>query len=225
MNRDVGSKGPARKRAYHAPGRVAAAQRTQTAVLAAAKRVFEERGWAGATMRAIADDAGVSQKTIEALYGTKARVLAESVTYAIRGDVEPVEMLHRPHIQEMESAPSAAEMLELHAAHLRRVNERSAAIAFVVEQAAPADAQVQSLWQQMNYNRLVGVRWAAETLLAKPGMDHLAPEKLEPIFLVAFDWGTFRALTEVAGLTAGEYQAWLSSYYRKMLLAKPGSGG
>jgi AcrR family transcriptional regulator len=224
MNRGLTGKGPARKRAYHAPARAARAQRTQAAVVAAAKRVFEERGWGGATMRAIAEDAGVSLKTVEALYGTKARLIAETVTYAIRGDVEPVEMLQRPHILEMESVPTAAEMLDLHAAHLRRVNERSAAIAFVVEQAAPADTDVGALWERMNHNRLVGVRWAARTLLAKPGMGHLATEEVEPIFLVAFDWGTYRVLTEVGELTADEFEAWLRSYYRGMLLARADAG-
>jgi len=170
-------------------------------------------------VRLIAQEAGVSQKTVEALHGTKGRLLAETVTYAIRGDVESVEMLQRPHILEMESVRSAAEMLDLHAAHLRRVNERSAAIAFVVEQAAPAEPDVRALWRRMNHNRLVGVRWAARTLLAKPGMAQVAAEEIEPVFLIAFDWGTYRLLTEVAGLSADEYQAWLRSYYGKMLLA------
>lgn len=71
----------------------------------------------------------------------------------------------------------------------------------------------------MNHNRLVGVRWAARTLLAKPDTRQVVAEDIEPIFLVAFDWGTYRVLTEVAGLTADEYEAWLASYYRRMLLA------
>jgi len=208
------------KRAYNAPARAAAARRTHAAVVVAAKRAFEERGWGGATMRAIAEDAGVSPKTVEALYGTKARLLVDAVTYAIRGDVDAVEMLQRPHVHEMESAATAAEMLALHAAHLRRVNERSAAIAFAVEQAARADPAVGELWAQMNHNRLVGVRWAARTLLAKPGMGHLDAALTEPVFLVAFDWGTYRVLTEVGGLSADDYERWLGEYYRRMLLAQ-----
>jgi len=189
-------------------------------VLAAAKHAFEARGWAGATMRAIAAEAGVSQKTVEALFGTKARLLGETVTYAIRGDVEPVEMLQRPHILEMEAVRGAGEMLDLHAAHLRRVNARSAAIAFVVEQAAGADDEVRALWRRMNDNRLVGVRWAARTLLQKPRTAHLRADEIEPVFLVAFDWGTYRVLTEVGGLSADEYEAWLRRYYRTMLLGR-----
>jgi len=55
-------------RPYHAPQRAAAAARTREAIVAAAKDVFERLGWSGATMRAVADQAGVSVKTVEALY-------------------------------------------------------------------------------------------------------------------------------------------------------------
>jgi hypothetical protein len=63
------------------------------------------------------------------------------------------------------------------------------------------------------------VRWAARTLLAKPGMRQVGAEEIEPLFLIAFDWGTYRVLTEVAGLSADEYEPWLRSYYRRMLFA------
>src|SRR6476660_182946 len=73
------------KRPYHAPQRPAAAARTRGAVVAAAKDVFERLGWSGATMRAVADEAGVSVKTVEALYRTKAELLKTAVDYAIGG--------------------------------------------------------------------------------------------------------------------------------------------
>jgi hypothetical protein len=166
----------------------------------------------------IAAEARVSLKTVEALYGTKARLLGETVTYAIRGDVEPVEMLQREHILEMERVMTPRGMLELHAAHLRRVNERSAAIAFVVEQAARSNPAVGELWGRMNHNRLVGVRWAARTLSAKRGVEHLDLGQAEAIFLVAFDWGTYRVLTQTGGLSADDYERWLKTYYQRMLL-------
>jgi AcrR family transcriptional regulator len=211
---------PRARRAYNAPLRAAAAERTQAAILAAGKREFEAHGWAGTTIRAVAAAAGVSPKTVEAVYATKARLLAATVTFAIRGDVRPVEMLRRPHILEMEEVADAATMLDRHAEHLRRVNERSARIAFVVEQAAPADTAVGELWEEMNGNRRTGVRWATRTLLAKPGMGHLRPREVEPIFLVAFDWGTYRVLTGVGGLGAARFEAWLKDYYRRMLLTR-----
>jgi AcrR family transcriptional regulator len=204
------------KRRYHAPSRAAAAAETRDAVVAAAKRTFEARGWSGATMAAIGADAGVSPKTIEALFGTKATLLKATVDYAIRGDAGSTPVRRRPVTTEMEAAPDAATMLNLHAAHLRRANERAAPIAFVVEHAAHSDPRVAELWGEINRNREYGVQWAARTLLAKPATGHLDRRTVERIFWVALDWGTYRLLTDHAGLDADEYQQWIADYYRRM---------
>ena len=92
-------------------------------------------------------------------------------------------------------------MLELHAAHLRAVNERSAGLAWTVEQAVPSDVAVARLWDQMNRNRTYAVGWAASTLLAKPGrLPRVRRRLVEATFWVALDWGTYRTLTAHAGL-------------------------
>lgn len=209
------------KRSYHAPSREAAAAETRGAIVAAAKRVFELRGWSGATMAAIAADADVSPKTVEAVFGTKAMLLKATVDYAIRGDVDSTPIRRRPVTTEMEAAPDAKTMLDLHAAHLRRANERAAPIAFVVEHAAQSDPRVAELWAEINRNREDGVQWAARTLLGKPGTDHLDIGTVEKIFWVALDWGTYRLLTEHVGLDADGYEQWIADYYRRMFFPSP----
>jgi hypothetical protein len=93
-------------------------------------------------------------------------------------------------------------MLDLYAAHLRRVNERSARIAWAVEHAGRSDAAVAELWARMNENRRFGVKWAVRTLLEKPGAEHVDREDAERIVWVALDWDTFRLLAEQAGMSA-----------------------
>jgi AcrR family transcriptional regulator len=210
-------KQPARR--YNAPKREAAAAHTKESILVAAKGCFEQRGWHGATVREIANTAGFSQKTVEAIFGTKARLLQAVVDYAIRGDAEAVEMPQRDAVARMEAAPTAAAMLTLHATHLRKIHERSSRIASTVEQAASADTSMAELWKRMNHNRGVGIRWATDTLLAKPGRKAgMSRTHVEAVFWVALNWGTFRTLTEQAGLSAHAYESWLRSYYRSMLL-------
>ena len=137
-------------RPYHAPQRQAAATRTREAIVRAGRHLFEQRGWAGPTVAAIADRAGVSQKSVEAIFGTKAALLKATVDYAIRGDTEPLPMTQRESVKEMEAAPDAATMLRLHAAHLRAINPRSARIAWTVEHAAASDPEVAKLWQRID---------------------------------------------------------------------------
>ena len=111
-------------------------------------------------------------------------------------------------------------MLDLHAAHLRRrPNERSAQVAWVVEQAAAAEPAVERLWAEMNRNRAYAVSWATALLLAKPGRrPGLRRRDAESAFWVALDWGTYRTLTQHASLTAAGYERWLRNYYRLMFL-------
>jgi hypothetical protein len=99
------------------------------------------------------------------------------------------------------------------------INERAARIAFVVETAAPADPRAAELWKQMNANLRFGARWAAQTLISKPGRRRgLKPGEVETAFLVAMEWGTYRALTGKLGMTPEQFRAWTKRYYRRMLL-------
>ena len=187
--------------------------------MAAAKDVFQCLGWAGATMRAVADQASVSVKTVEALYRTKAELLKAAVDYAIAGDVEPIPMLAREPVAAMEAAPDAAAMLGLHAGHVRAVNGRAAQLFWVVEQAAAAQ-DIGSLWAEMSGNRRAGADWAAVTLLAKPGLPpHVTQAYAEEVFWLAIDPGTYRSLTLGRGLSPAGFEAWIGNYYAKMLLA------
>lgn len=207
-----------RKRPYRSPGREAAASRTREAILQSATRLFEEQGWSATTVRSIGDAAGVSQKTVEAVFRTKAAILQASVDYAIRGDLDRRPIPQREAVARMEATTSAAAMLDLHARHVRAVNERSARLAWAVEQAATADPAVKKLWLQMNRNRAYGVRWAITTLLAKPGRRRgLRRSDVESTFWVALDWGTYRVLTERAHLAPGGFERWLRNYYRSTL--------
>ena len=206
-------------RPYHAPQRAAAAARTRKAIMAAAKNVFERLGWSGATMRIVADEAGVSVKTVEALYRTKAELLRRAVDYAIAGDVLPVPVTDRTSVAAMLDAHDAPAMLRLHARHVRSISSRAAQIFWVVEQAASADPDITELWTQMSANRRTGVRLAVEALLRKPGLpSHISQRFAEEVFWVATDPGIYRSLTLGRGLSPADFETWISHYYSNMLL-------
>jgi AcrR family transcriptional regulator len=207
-------------RHYHAPRRAAAAARTREAIVAAAKDAFERTGWPGTTMRAVAGQAGVSVKTVEALYGTKAELLKQAVDYAIAGDLQPVPIAGRAPAAAAQAAPDAPAMLRLHAHQVRAISSRAAPIFWVVEQAAPAHPDIAGLWAQMTANRRTGARLAAATLLAKPGLpSHVSQRYAEEVFWLAIDPGTYRSLTSGRGLTPDQFETWIHTFYTKMLLA------
>ena len=207
------------KRAYHAPRRAAAAAQTREAIVAAAKARFETDGWVGTTIAAIAADADVSPKTVEAAFGKKAALLAAVVDYAIRGDLDPTPMAGRQGVQAERDAADAATMLELHASRSAGILSRSAHVAWVVETAAAGDTRVAELWARMTHNLRFGVDFAAETLLGKSGIrPGLTRDEVEEILLVAMHWSTYRALTGLGALTPDAVERWIRRYYRRMLL-------
>ncbi|MEP6978357.1 MAG: hypothetical protein ABI948_09920 [Thermoleophilia bacterium] len=118
----------------------------------------------------------------------------------------------------MEAAPDAATMLDLHAAHVRAIAERSALLACAVQHAAASDLAVAQLWELMTSNRRTGVHWAATTLLAKPEVVGLDFDEVLEAFWVALNWGTYRTLTGELGMTPDAFEAWLRRYYRRMFL-------
>src|SRR6516165_8126957 len=177
-------------RRYHAPRRAAAAAQTRQAILHAAKDQFEAHGWAATTVAAVA--AGVAE----------------------------VPVIARDSARLVESAPDAATMLDRHASHVAAINARSAGLAWVVESAADSSQLVTGLREQMIANRRFGARWAATTLLTKPGhRPGLTPEQAERDFVIAMDWGTHRTLTAELGLTPGQVRDWIRNYYQHMFLS------
>jgi AcrR family transcriptional regulator len=204
------------KRRYDATRRAARAARTRDTVVEAARHLFEQHGWSGTTVAAVAERARVSRQTVEGVFGTKTALLRAAVDLSIRGDTDPRPMPRRDVVAEMEQAPDARTMLDLHARHIRTINARSARMAWVVEHAAASTPPVAELWETMTANRRYATRWAATTLLGKRGAPALARKEVEEAFWVGIDWRTYRSLTEERGLAPAAFERWLRRYYRAM---------
>jgi AcrR family transcriptional regulator len=181
-------------------------------------------------MRSIATRAGVSPKTVEALFATKPALLEATLLAVLGGDantdtgdvVRPEALVEvQPEaVREIEGAPDAATMLELHAAAVSESNPRSARIYWAFETAVSSDERLAEIWTRLTEAQLFGVRWSAEVLLRKPGVRaDLTLREAEETFLTATDWTTYRTLTTKGGMTPEEFQAWTKRYYRRMLLA------
>jgi AcrR family transcriptional regulator len=210
----------ARRRSYASPLRDAAAAATRAGILSAARTTFEQAGWSGASLGLIARQAGVSPKTIQAQFGTKARLLSSTVDFAVRGDGDGKASGRRGVVQAIRQTPEARRALELHAAMSTGINSRAARLAAVVEAGAAADPAVAPLWDRMQENMRFGVRWAAEVMMVKRGLRAgLTGEAVESVFQVGMAWGTYRTLSLGREMSQPEIEAWIVDYYVRMLLA------
>src|SRR5580765_7650173 len=91
------------KRRYDASGRKRAAQATKARVVAAAARVFVDKGYAGATIPAIAAEAGVALQTVYRAAPGKAGLLDAAIRSAVAGGYDRSQQAveDRPAIREM----------------------------------------------------------------------------------------------------------------------------
>jgi AcrR family transcriptional regulator len=220
-------------RTYHAPRRTAAAAETRQAILRAAKEEFEARGWAAATIRSIAESAGVSPKTVEALFATKPALLEATLLAVIGREtanasgggpaiLRPASGLanRRDTVRAIEAAPDAETALDLLAALATEVSPRAARLCWAVETAVPSDERLADLWARLTEALLYGVRWSAEIVLRKPGIRaDLTRREAEETFLTAIDWNTYRTLTTKGDMSPADFETWIARYYRRMLLA------
>src|SRR5260370_31000266 len=81
--------GPEVKRPYQSSLRGAQAEATREAVIAAAARLFAEKGYAATSIEEIAAAAGVSRAAVFTSVGGKAKLLKTALDVAIVGDDEP----------------------------------------------------------------------------------------------------------------------------------------
>lgn len=157
---------PARRR-YDASGRRARAQQTRGEIAEAARRLFEDRGYAATTIAQVAREANVSPETIYKAFGSKAALLTTAVTAAIRGDTEAPPLRERPVIDTIRDEQDPRRQLDLYARLLTEVNPRLAPLVRVMREAALLDPEIATALAQLKTNRLEGMGEFAALLAAR----------------------------------------------------------
>jgi AcrR family transcriptional regulator len=207
---------------YRSPLREERARRTRRRVVEAATAVFLDRGYAGATMRSIAAQAGVSVPTVEQLFGTKARVLKAAIDDAIAGDDEPVPVVERGWADAARAAGTAEEFLAIVAAVITAAQQRSAGLVLAVFDGARTDPDLAGLAEQMAVQRLGTAGWAVDALARTAPLraDASRPEAVETLWIL-MDSAVFDRLVRQRGWTLQRYQDWFARSARQLLIADP----
>jgi AcrR family transcriptional regulator len=207
-------------RAYRSAHREAQARRTRQRVLRAAAAVFLGRGYAGATMRAIATEAAVSVPTVESLFGTKARVLKAAIDVAIAGDDEQVPVLDRSWADAALGAETVEELLWIAAGVLGSAQVRSAGLVLALLEASPGDAELAELSGQMLAQRATTAAWLVDALARKaPLRAGCTREEAIDTVWVLMDPAVFDRLTRQRHWTLERYQRWFAGSVRRLLIA------
>ena len=108
------------KRGYDASRRRAAAERRRLAILAAARDLFVEGGYAATSVQAVAERAGVSLDTVYAAVGRKPQLLLAVHDMALAEGPVPVPAQQRDYVRAVAAAPTAEAKIRTYAAATAR---------------------------------------------------------------------------------------------------------
>jgi AcrR family transcriptional regulator len=161
---------PVKRRSYDSSRRQEQARQSRARVLAAARRRFLAEGYAATALPAVATDAGVSVESIYKAFRNKAGVLKGVFDVAVAGDDEPVAIMDRAFVAEIQAEPDVVEKLRLYSDHLVASMPRTAPVLLLARAAATLDADVAAVWEQLQHERLVGMTAFATALVGTGGL-------------------------------------------------------
>jgi AcrR family transcriptional regulator len=208
------------KRAYRSTVREESAGQTRRRIVEAASSLFVDRGYAGTTIDAVAERAGVSRRTVFASVGSKVELLKTAWDWGVVGDDQPVAVADRPEIARMRRERDPETLVELWVDQVLRVGDRVGQLAAVLARAVDADPEAAALQERIDVERRAGAAMFVGGLAAIGGLRLDVSERegadmawvlMNPLFV--------RRLRTDRGWTDDAVRAWLRRLAKASLLA------
>ncbi len=206
------------KRKYDSTSRSKAATTTREAIINSARAIFLEKGYAAATMPAIAMAAGTALDTVYATVGKKPALFRLLIEMAISGSDRAIPAEERDYVRAIRAETDAARKLRLYAAALSRIQPRLAPLIRVLQGAASLDSELEALWRTISQRRAANMKLLAEDLAATGRLrSGLSASKAADI-IWSMNSSEFYLLLEQRGWSPKEYEAWLGDAWIRLLL-------
>lgn len=216
------------RRRYDATRRREGAARTRARIIEVAGRLFVERGYAGATIPAIAGEAGVAVETVYRSTSGKAGLLADAVRAAVAGGAEraDIPITERPAIRRINEEQDPVRQLQLYAATQPGIWSRVGPLLQVLDAAANSDASLVRLREHIAADRRQGLRDGLGRMLEQRGVlrDGMTAERAGDIVYAVCGQANYLALVGDCGWTEAAYEAWLAETLIAALLPRAATG-
>jgi AcrR family transcriptional regulator len=222
MEMDSPVKG-AGKRSYDSSRRQAQARQNQALVAEAARELFVERGYAGTSVRDIAEQAGVAVQTIYNAFAGKAAILTRVFEIAVVGDDEPLALADREEMQAIHATTDPGQVVERWVRLATAIFLRLLPLLPALREAVMADPTIASVWRTNAVeNRYAGVRRVADTLATLGVLpSDLDVERATDLLWTYVSFDTAEALIAERGWKPEEYIAWSARAVRALLALEP----
>jgi AcrR family transcriptional regulator len=192
------------RRRYRSPLREQQAGQTRAAVIAAATRLFGEKGWAGTGMRDVAGAAGVAIETVYAGFRSKSELLTACIDLAVVADEQPVPLADRPAFAAL-ARGNRAQRARVAARLLTDIHHRTAGVILALHEAAASDPELAQWRQAAEGRRRDDVEQAAALIAGRP----VTRQECDGLWAV-MAVEVYDLLTRLRGWTPQQYQRWLA---------------
>jgi AcrR family transcriptional regulator len=199
------------RRSYDSTRRQAMAEETRLSVIAAATRLFAERGWSGTGMRDIAKAAGVSVETVYGTAGSKAQLLMRALDVGIVGDDEPIPLAERPEFRALGTGDRSSRLRAV-AGLVGRLNARVALLHRALGAGASGDASLAAMEHELYQRQLTSFGDGLELVL-----DRRPPAALVEALQAIGSPEAYLLLVRSAGWSQQRYQEWLADTFGRLL--------
>src|SRR4030095_7339173 len=210
------------KREYDSTRRQAQADETRRHILEAARKLFTERGYAGATAEAIATEAGVALQTVYAIFKNKRKILVSLMNVSSpTGDEDHVPVPERAGPQAVARGSDQRRQLQMFAEIVAYNLDQVAVISRIMIDAAKTEPEIDRILQKLNKQRLEHMTLAVQQVAANGPFR----ENMDEAYATDTVWTltspeVFLLLTQERGWSKEKYAQWLADVLIRALLPK-----
>ena len=201
------------KRPYHSLARERQAEESRQRILDAARSLFLQKGYAGTTVDAIAEGAGLSPKTVNAVFGSKIGVLTELLRPSTFGQ------RYQQLLERLQTDADPVQRVKLTASITRQVYDALAPELDLLRGAASIAPELTELARQVEARRRAN-QGRLITYLVSQGIlrQELQPEEATDELWALSSYDLYRLLVVERGWTSERYEAWLANMLLQRLL-------
>ena len=206
------------RRSYRSAVRTEQAAATRRRLLTAAADCFAENGYAGTSLREIADRAGVSVETVQ-LNGPKAALILAAYEQAFAGDEGQNSLLEREPVRSLLTATDPRQVVHALVDFMVPANVASAELGAAYEAAARSDPRIAGSLSGLRERALADSRAGAAFVASIGGVSSGRPvdEVGEELWFVVRS-SHYLDLVRGAGWTIDQYRSWLIRSVETLLL-------
>lgn len=218
LSRPVEKK-PGVKRRYNSSRRQEQALQTRRQIVEAARRLFISRGYTGATMDAIAQEAGVAVETVYATFGNKRAILSRLIDVSLVGDEQPIPLLQREGPQAVMKETDQHRQVELFAEDIYEIMSRMTPIFEIMRAAVKMDPEIEGMYENMLNSRVQGLMAFVRALRKNgPLRDGITAEEAAETVWTLTSADVITLLMTNRGWSGEKYKRWLADMLTRCLL-------